>query len=75
MPDTQLKEVIEHYQALPSAVQEQVLALLRDLDRRPPQGVPGRNLLQFAGSIPASDLESMSAAIERGCERVEPDAW
>lgn len=75
MPNVQLNEVIEHYQALPSVLQEQVLALLRNMDRTSPLGVPGRNLLQFAGSIPVSDLEAMSAAIEQGCEQVELDAW
>ncbi len=75
MPKSQLNEVLEYYQALPTRVQEQVLALLRDLTQTPPQGVPGRSLLPFAGSIPVADLETMSAAIEQGCEQVEPDAW
>ena len=40
-----------------------------------PQGVPGRNLLRFAGTIPAADLNAMSAAIEQGCEQVEINEW
>lgn len=38
-------------------------------------GVPGRQLLQFAGLISQSDLAIMSDAIEQDCERVDIDEW
>ena len=38
-------------------------------------GVPGSQLLRFAGGIPASDLPVMAEAIEAGCERVDRDQW
>ncbi|MCB0051852.1 MAG: hypothetical protein KIT77_20750 [Caldilinea sp.] len=75
MPNLQINELVERYQALPTDRQEQVLALLRDLDRTLSQGVPGTTLLKFAGSIPADELDDMSAAIEQGCEQVDRNEW
>lgn len=70
MPDKQVNEVMARYEALPHDLQEQVLALLRALERLPRQGVPGRNLLPFAGAIPQDELAAMSTAIAHGCEQV-----
>jgi len=39
------------------------------------QGIPGRELLRFAGTIEADDLELMSAAIEEGCGRSEGEPF
>jgi hypothetical protein len=38
-------------------------------------GVPGRHLLQFAGTIDSADLDLMSQAIEEGCEQIDLDEW
>jgi hypothetical protein len=38
-----------------------------------PQGIPGRELLRFAGTIPAEDLDEMARVIEEECERTDPD--
>jgi len=70
MPDKQLNEVIARYEAFPQDLQEQVLALLRSLSRKPLQGIPGRNLLPFAGAILRDEISAMSMAIEQGCEQV-----
>ncbi len=35
------------------------------------RGIPGQDLLTFAGRIPKEDLEKMRQAIEEGCERHE----
>lgn len=40
-----------------------------------PQGVPGRQLLHFAGMIEADDLDAMQHAIESECERIDADEW
>jgi hypothetical protein len=40
-----------------------------------PQGVAGRQLLSFAGSIAPDDLRLMSKAIEQGCEQVDTNEW
>ena len=65
------QEAIRHLEALPEELQRQVLALLRVLDLSQEHDVPGRELLKFAGAIPASDLAAMSSAIEQGCETVD----
>ena len=40
-----------------------------------PRGVPGKELLRFAGTIPADDLERMTRAIEAECERIDANEW
>ena len=37
------------------------------------KGVPGEELLKFAGSIPKEDLQLMSEAIKQDCEKVDFD--
>jgi hypothetical protein len=59
---------------LPVEKQRQVLEFAWTL-ATPLQGVCGSNLLQFAGTIDKSDLESMSQAIKDGCERIDADEW
>jgi hypothetical protein len=51
--------------------EEQELAARRvhDLVSTTPKGVPGRDLLQFAGVLDAQSVREMTAAIEEGCER------
>jgi hypothetical protein len=41
----------------------------------PFSGIPGSELLSFAGTISPADLAAMSQAIEEGCERVDPHDW
>lgn len=55
--------------------QRLVLEFARTLTSPSPRGVSGPDLLRFAGSIDEADLESMSRAIEDGCERVDVDEW
>lgn len=38
-------------------------------------GKSGLQMLQFAGSIPAEELELISQAIQAGCEQVDGDEW
>jgi hypothetical protein len=75
MPSALVQEVVKHLEALPQNLQEQVLSLVRSLDSTQERGVPGRDLLQFAGTISRSDLDAMSKAIEQGCEQVDLDEW
>jgi hypothetical protein len=39
------------------------------------RGTPGRELLQFAGTIEPDDLALMKQAIEEGCEKVDANEW
>lgn len=39
------------------------------------RGVPGQQLLQFAGTIHTEDLKLMKQIIEEGCEQIDLDEW
>jgi hypothetical protein len=55
--------------------QRQVLEFARTLTTTPPAGIPGSRLLKFAGTIGLTDLDAISQAIDRGCERIDHDEW
>lgn len=55
--------------------QKQVLDFIRALVLTRKRGVPGRDLLRFAGTICAEDLAAMTQAIEEGCEKVDLNEW
>ena len=67
-----ITEQIEH---LPSEFQRRVLDFVEALAKSRPRGEPGANLLRFAGSLDPQSAQEMRAAIEEGCERVDPDEW
>lgn len=52
-----------------------VLEYARTLCEGTPRGVSGASLLPLAGSIPEPDVGEMEAAIEEGCEKVNPGGW
>ena len=66
-----IDKVVEQLEALPYGLQRQVLQFTRALALSVPRGVPGRQLLRFAGAIPLADLQIMRQAIEQGCEQVD----
>ncbi len=68
----QLREQLEH---LPAAQQQQVLEFARSLVKEKDRGVPGRDLLKFAGAIEAEDIIIIERAIHEGCEKVNLDEW
>lgn len=47
--------------------------MVRETQPAAPRGVPGRDLLRFAGTIDAKSAREMEEAIEEGCERIDPD--
>jgi len=53
----------------------QVLEFARTLAGSTIQGVPGWQLLRFAGAIPPDDIQLMRSAIEQDCEQVDTDEW
>jgi hypothetical protein len=67
--------VIEQMDTLPEHLQRRVLEFVQGLQVLARQGVPGNQLLQFAGAIPLDDLESMRQTIENGCEQVDLNEW
>lgn len=68
-------KVIEQLKALPHELQWRVLEFTRALSVSAPHGVPGRQLLRFAGTIPFEDAQLMREAIEVGCEQVDTHEW
>jgi hypothetical protein len=68
-------KVIEQLRVLPTELKWRVLEFTRALTVSAPHGTPGRQLLVFAGAIPAADLSLIRQTIEEGCERVDADEW
>ena len=69
------KEINSLLTKLPVEKQRQALEFMRNLSGAKLGGVPGSVLLKFAGCIQEDDLRRMEAAIEKGCEQVDPDGW
>jgi hypothetical protein len=70
-----IDQVLEQLRAMPQPLQWQVLQFARTLRTSELQGVPGQQLLQFAGTISSEDLQLMQAAIEEDCERIDLNEW
>jgi hypothetical protein len=68
-------KVIEQMDILPEDLQRKVLSFAQSLQMRAQRGVPGKDLLEFAGTIPLDDLELMQQAVEGECEQVNLDEW
>jgi len=70
--EKRLRKQLDH---LPAEKQHQVLEFARSLVKAKGHGVPGKDLLRFAGSIEAEDLIAIKKAIHEGCEKVNLDEW
>ncbi|MBE9258573.1 hypothetical protein [Dolichospermum sp. LEGE 00246] len=66
-------QIIQQLNIIPQDLQYQVLEFARNLTKSKIKGVPGKELLEFAGSIPKEDLQLMSEAIKQDCEKVDFD--
>ena len=74
MSTTNLKShLLSEIDRLTLPQQQHLLKIARGMSHG--EGTPVSRLLRFAGSIPREDLQEIAAAIEEGCERVDPDAW
>ena len=70
-----IDEVVEQLKVMPQHLQWQVLEFVRTLAKAEVRGMPGQQLLRFAGSIPPDDLQLMHEAIEQDCERIDVNEW
>jgi len=68
-------EIVEQLDALPYELQRRVLDFARALALSVPKGVPGKQLLRFAGAIQKDDLQAITQTIEAGCERIDLNEW
>ena len=69
------QEIVTLLKTLSFEKQRQVLDFTRWLAGKPPKQYPGKNLLQFVGTISKEDLEIMKQTIEEGCEQVDESEW
>ena len=72
---TLVDQVVDQLKNLPYEMQWRVFEFTRALAVSVPHGVPGSQLVRFAGAIPLDDLQLMRQAIEEGCERVDANEW
>jgi hypothetical protein len=71
MTSSQIKQkILERLDQLSEGKQRQVLKFTENL-RAEPKRTPGRDLLNFFGTIDSEDCRRMEEAIEVGCERVD----
>jgi hypothetical protein len=68
-------ELREQLKLLPLDQQQKVLEFARSLVSTRIRGIPGKNLLHFAGSIDKEALEAMKEAIEENCEKIDVNEW
>ena len=73
--DNLKKELLEQIEKLTPLQQKQVLDFALELSGELAKHYPGKNLLQFAGTISPEDLEIMKQAIEEGCEQIDESEW
>jgi len=69
------EQLLNEVRRLPDDQQQRVLDFARMLSTPRPVGVPGKDLLRFAGAIPSEDLQEIAEAIEQDCERIDTDGW
>ena len=69
------QEITSHLHKLSPEKQMRVLAFVRTLTEDRPSGIPGSDLLRFAGTIDPDDLHEMENAIAEGCEQVSLNDW
>jgi len=69
------KTIHDQLARLPVEKQQQVLEFVRSLSRGERVGVPGRNLLRFAGTIDRKDLIAIEKAVNAGCEQIDANEW
>lgn len=69
------REIIRELGQLPPELQRRVLHFVRVLAQSVRKGVPGKELLRFAGVVESEDVEAMRQATQAGCGRVDADDW
>jgi hypothetical protein len=69
------EEIVNEIGQLDYGNQRRVLDFAKALAAAGRKGVPGKQLLSFAGVIPPEDLGEMRNAIVEHCEKVDRDGW
>ena len=69
------KELDIQWENLPSVQQRQVVEFARALNQSRPRGIPGKDLLRFAGTLSDQEAKEMMEAIEEGCGKIDYEGW
>jgi hypothetical protein len=75
MENSIVDRVTDEVRTLAPELQRRVLEFARALAVSEPRGMPGRQLLQFAGGLTPEDAQLMRDAIEKGCEKIDSHEW
>ena len=75
MDESVRTRLLEQIESIPHDDQQRVLEFARALAMSVLEGVPGKDLLRFAGAVPADDLQLIAKAIEADCERIDFSEW
>jgi len=70
-----VREIVKKLRKLPGHLQYRILLFVDALQASSLHGAPGKDLLQFAGTISQGDLDLMRTAIEAGCEQIPTSEW
>ena len=65
------KEILDEIHKSGKGQQAEVLEFVRSLAKSEMEGVPGKTLLRFAGTIDRADLDKMAEATQADCESVD----
>lgn len=68
-------ELLAEFDRLSANDQARVLEFVRSLRTPASRGTPAGRVVKLAAGIDPDDLSRMEAAIEEGCEQVEPHEW
>jgi hypothetical protein len=68
-------DLLREVEQLPPPLQRKVVDFAHTLAQSRPRGTPGKQLLEFAGTLSPEEAKAMMDAIEDGCERVDPNEW
>ena len=55
--------------------QAEVMRFIREIKQDPPKGTRAEKIKNLAGTISREDAAAMRAAIEEGCEQIDPNGW
>jgi hypothetical protein len=64
-----IEKVIDQSKVMPREMQWRVLEFTRALNHSTPRGVPGQQLLSFAGAISQEDVKLINDVLEQNFER------
>jgi len=70
------QQIDKKLEVLPVEIQRKVLFYIDHLtESATPRGVPGKKLIEFAGTLSEEDAEELIQIIEEGCERIDDNEW